>query len=98
MTVAGLVAGLALAAASTRLLGSLLYGVTPLDPLTFAAVASLLTAASSGRPTFQPTARRESVPQARCGAPTSRRGFSHPCDGTRISRIFHGGRGFRGFL
>ena len=48
MTVAGLVGGLALAAASTRLLGSLLYGVTPFDPLTFAAVAGLLTAASIG--------------------------------------------------
>src|SRR6185503_2807562 len=48
MTLAGLASGLALAAASTRLLGSLLYGVTPFDPLTFAAVAGLLTAASVG--------------------------------------------------
>jgi putative ABC transport system permease protein len=48
MTVAGLASGLVLASASTRLLGSLLYGVTPFDPLTFAAVASTLAAASAG--------------------------------------------------
>ena len=48
MTLAGLVSGLALAAASTRLLGSLLFGVTPFDPLTFAAVAGVLAAAAAG--------------------------------------------------
>jgi putative ABC transport system permease protein len=48
MTVAGLVSGLALAAASTRLLGSLLFGVTPFDPFTFAAVAGVLAAAAAG--------------------------------------------------
>jgi predicted permease len=45
---AGLVSGLALAAVSTRLLGSLLYGVTPSDPLTFVAVAGILASASAG--------------------------------------------------
>jgi ABC-type antimicrobial peptide transport system permease subunit len=48
MTLAGLVSGLALAAASTRLLGSLLFGVTPFDPLTFASVAGVLAAAAAG--------------------------------------------------
>jgi predicted permease len=48
MTAAGLVSGLALAAVCTRLLGSLLYGVTPFDPLTLAAVAGILAAASAG--------------------------------------------------
>ena len=48
MTGAGLVAGVGLAAASTRLLGSLLYGITPFDPLTFAAVAAVLGLASAG--------------------------------------------------
>jgi len=38
----GLAAGLVGAAALTRLLVSLLYGVTPTDPLTFAAVSALL--------------------------------------------------------
>jgi len=42
MALAGLAIGLALAAALTRVLGSLLHGVTPLDPGTFAAVALLL--------------------------------------------------------
>jgi len=48
MTLAGLVSGLALAAASTRLLGSLLFGVTPFDPLTFTAVAAVLAVAAAG--------------------------------------------------
>ena len=47
MTLAGLVAGVALALASTRVLASLLYDVTALDPLTFAAVGALLTAAAA---------------------------------------------------
>ena len=48
MTIVGLGCGLALAAASTRLLGSLLYGVTPSDPVTFAVVAGILASASAG--------------------------------------------------
>ena len=47
-TVAGLLAGLAMAVGSTRLLMSLLYGVTPLDPATFAAVAGVLVTAAAG--------------------------------------------------
>jgi putative ABC transport system permease protein len=38
----GLAAGLAASLALTRLLGSLLYGVTPIDPLIYAAVSLLL--------------------------------------------------------
>jgi putative ABC transport system permease protein len=48
MTVVGLVVGVALALGSTRLLTSLLYGVTPLDPPTFAGVAAVLLAAAVG--------------------------------------------------
>jgi putative ABC transport system permease protein len=48
MTIVGLTGGLALAAASTRLLGSLLYGVAPFDPVTFATVAGILAVASGG--------------------------------------------------
>jgi predicted permease len=40
----GLLAGLAAAFAGTRLLGDLFYGVTPSDPVTYAAVATLLLA------------------------------------------------------
>jgi predicted permease len=47
MIAAGLGGGIALAIGSTRLLGSLLYGVTPLDPLTFACVAAILVAAAA---------------------------------------------------
>jgi putative ABC transport system permease protein len=48
MTFAGLAAGVALAFGSTRLLASLLFGVTPLDPPTFAGVAAILVAAAAG--------------------------------------------------
>jgi len=48
MAVGGLVVGLALAVGSTRLLMSLLYGVTPLDPATFALVGAILAAAAAG--------------------------------------------------
>jgi putative ABC transport system permease protein len=48
MTLVGLVAGLALALGSTRLMTSLLYGVTPLDPATFVGVAAVLMGAAAG--------------------------------------------------
>jgi hypothetical protein len=48
MTIAGLLAGGALALGSTRLLGSLVYDVTPLDPATFAGVTAILAIVASG--------------------------------------------------
>jgi putative ABC transport system permease protein len=47
MTIGGLAAGLVLALGLTRLLVSLLYSVTPLDPATFAAVAAVLVIAAA---------------------------------------------------
>jgi putative ABC transport system permease protein len=44
----GLAAGIMLALISTRLLASMLYGVTALDPITFAAVAAMLAVAGCG--------------------------------------------------
>ncbi|MGB2714695.1 MAG: ABC transporter permease [Vicinamibacterales bacterium] len=48
MTIVGLAAGIALALGSTRLLVSLLYEVTPLDPWTFAGVTITLVLAAAG--------------------------------------------------
>ena len=47
MAAAGIVAGLATAAAAVRLLSGFLFGVTARDPLTFVAVPSLLLAAAA---------------------------------------------------
>ena len=48
MTIAGLAGGIALALGTTRLLASLLYEVTPLDPWTFAGVTITLVLAAAG--------------------------------------------------
>ena len=42
LTAIGVTIGVAAAAASTRLLSALLYGVSPTDPLTFGAITALL--------------------------------------------------------
>jgi len=48
LTLGGLLVGVALALGSTRLLASLLYGVTPVDPATFAGVAAVLVVVAIG--------------------------------------------------
>ena len=63
MTLAGLVVGVALALGSTRLLASLLYGVTPLDPATFVGVAAVLMGAAAGA-TYLPARRATRVSPA----------------------------------
>jgi putative ABC transport system permease protein len=58
ITLAGLVAGLALAAMLGRLLAALIYPVTPLDPVTFAIVpivAALTAAAACAAPAWRAT-------------------------------------------
>ena len=47
LTVAGVIAGIAVSLAAARLLSSLLYGVTPGDPSTLASAAILLLAVSA---------------------------------------------------
>jgi predicted permease len=63
MTLAGLIGGVALAAGATPFLASLLYGVSPLDSITFAAVAALLIAAAACA-TYLPARRATRVSAA----------------------------------
>jgi len=56
LALAGIAIGLAAAALLTRLLAGMLYGVEPLDPVTFAAVAAILllvSLAASGAPAWR---------------------------------------------
>jgi ABC-type antimicrobial peptide transport system permease subunit len=46
--VVGLIAGLGIAVAAVRVLGSILYGVSPFDPLAFTAAIGILAAAAVG--------------------------------------------------
>jgi ABC-type antimicrobial peptide transport system permease subunit len=46
LSIIGIVAGLAVAAAVTRVMSTLLYGITPLDPVTYVVVPLVLTIAT----------------------------------------------------
>jgi putative ABC transport system permease protein len=63
ITAAGLAAGLALGAAATRQLAAMLYGVTPLDPVTFTAVAAVL-ALAAGAAAYLPARRATRISAA----------------------------------
>lgn len=68
LTAVGVAIGLAAAAAGARSLESLLFGVAPLDPLTFASVAvafSIVAAAASYLPARRAT-KVEPVEALRC--------------------------------
>jgi len=60
LTGIGVVIGLGAAAAVARLMRTLLFGVSPLDPLSFAAVP-LILAAAAALASFLPTCRVASV-------------------------------------
>ncbi len=64
----GIVLGLAGAAAGGRLLQDLLFGVTPLGPQTFGAVALLSASSPARHLTCLPAARRASIRWSRSEA------------------------------
>ena len=62
----GLLASLVAAFAGTRLLADLFYGVTPNDPVTYAAVAALLLAVVTRPAGYRPGAPRALARSSRC--------------------------------
>ena len=60
LTLVGLTAGIAASLAITRLLSGMLFGVTPLDPLTYAAV-SLVVMTAAGAAAYVPARRATKV-------------------------------------
>jgi putative ABC transport system permease protein len=60
LTAVGLMIGVAAAIAATRLLSTLLFGISPLDPRTFVAVAALLAAVAMFA-SYMPTRRAAAV-------------------------------------
>lgn len=77
----GISAGTAGAPALTRLLASYLYGVKPVDPVTFTAAAFTLIAVALAALPVPRAARRESIPRKPCAMSRSR-----PRDGTYKSK------------
>jgi predicted permease len=59
----GVVVGLAVAAGASRLVRSLLFGVTPIDPVTYATAAAILLIVAAGA-TYLPARRAARVPPA----------------------------------
>ena len=74
----GLALGLAGAFAVTRSLTTLLFGVRPTDPLSFAAVASCSWRWASWRATFRRAARRRWIRSSRCGTSRARSPYAIP--------------------
>ena len=89
---AGVVAGVVGAAAVTRVIGSLLYDVTPTDPISFAAVIVVLGAVGLLASYLPRAARCASILSPPCGASRSRRadGYSVPMLSTRrvVQRLY----------
>jgi hypothetical protein len=56
-----LIAGLGIALAAVRVLGSIFYGVSPFDPLAFTAATGILAAAAAVGATWLPARRAAAV-------------------------------------
>jgi ABC-type antimicrobial peptide transport system permease subunit len=63
LTALGVLIGLAGAAAASRMLVTLLFGITPLDPMTYGGVVALLLAVAAGA-CFVPARRAARVDPA----------------------------------
>ncbi|MGQ0646326.1 MAG: hypothetical protein ACT4P7_02075 [Gemmatimonadaceae bacterium] len=66
MTLSGLVVGGIAALAATRLLTTLLFGIRPTDPGTYAAIAVTVLAVTFVAGYAPPAARRGSIRSTRC--------------------------------
>ena len=70
---AGVIIGLVLAAVSGRFIETLLFGVRPLDPATFALVTAVSASPGRCRSSARPGAPRGSIRRSRCGTGDRRR-------------------------
>ncbi len=67
LSAAGSAIGLVGAIAASRLMSSFLFGVTPADPLSYAASIIVVVAWRCWHPTFPPAGQPRSIPWWRCG-------------------------------
>ena len=77
LTAAGIALGIGVALALTRVMSALLFGVGPMDPITYAAVSGVLAAVAL-LATYLP-ARRASIPSSPCELTSSTKAASEIC-------------------
>ena len=84
----GIVVGLALAAATTRLMQGWLFGVSPLDIRTFAGMAAVFVAVALIASYIPARRAAGTIPCQRCGGTASRTASREKAEGTALRVSF----------